>query len=567
MRRLPLLSLLSITALLASCQGRNEYVDPTLPGALSNPTRVNTVASSTPPPGALIASPAPDPLVTPTSSTRPVASAVPSPTASADTGDGADDQPVGNITVLEAPSNHQGDAAINLTLQLPLFSELSGVRKLGAVKVVIKRDGILLNPTIATATVDGARVIDQVAAVQVNHCESGAYMVQLDAQDVDGKSLGTAEYKFKLEAGGAHVVGAKMAYVLANGTSSLKLTVAETPAVYVQAGTPSSMTVMWQGNASATSKVVLNDSAGQYVTNKTGAADRQHVLRFTGLNAGTTYQYVAYEGDTQVGAGSFRTNDGPGTTTLKFACIGDSGQGTAGQFGVAKQLSAWKPNFVMHVGDLVYPSGAASAYGPYYVVPYRDLIASTVMYPVLGNHDYRTDNGQPWLNFFEAPRANPDDTERYYTFSSGNVQCFALDTNQDYAVGSAQYKWFEEQLKASTATWKIPFFHHPPYSSGWHGSDLKIRAALAPLFEKYHCQLVLTGHDHHYERTKPQNGVTYVVTGGGGAALRDVKPGIFDEVAQARYEFFAMTVNGEKMVIEAIDDKGTTFDSTTLSAK
>ena len=147
------------------------------------------------------------------------------------------------------------------------------------------------------------------------------------------------------------------------------------------------------------------------------------------------------------------------------------------------------------------------------------------------------------------------------------MQVFALDTNQAFDKASAQYKWLEQQLSASTSAWKIPVFHHPPYSSGAHGSDLTVRAALSPLFEKYKVQLVLTGHDHHYERTKPQNGVVYVVTGGGGAGLRSVKPSSFTEVAQSRLEFTALTVDGEKLVLEAIDDKGVAFDSTTLNAK
>jgi predicted phosphodiesterase len=554
---------LAITCLLFSCQSRTEpLLDPTFPGAVSDePAGVD----STPFP---VASPSGFPSATPASAApSPAASArvspTPVPTGEPDEVE-EDETTVDNITTLKAPANLQGDAAVQLALQLPLFSELD-VRALGSVKVVLKRDGVLTNPVVAQTEVAGARVVDQVAGVHVNGCEAGGYILQLEALDEDGQRLGAAETQFKLEAGGAKALSARMAYVFADGDTTLRLTVTETPAVYVQAGTTSAMTVMWKSGGATTSKVVLNDAKGAYLTNKTGAAGRSHQLRFTGLQAGATYHYVAYEADKEVGKGQFKTAAAATQTKFRFAALGDSGRGTTAQFAVARQMETWKPEFVLHTGDVIYPSGEASSYGPYFITPYRALIAGTVFYPSPGNHDYRTDKAQPYLDFFEAPRANLDDTERYYTFTHGNAQFFSLDTNQAYAKGSAQYTWLSEQLAASKATWKVPFFHHPPYSSGDHGSSMGVREALAPLFKQHKVQLVLTGHDHHYERTKPQDGTTYVVTGGGGADLRDVKPQSFTEVGQARYHFTALTIDGKRLIVEAIDQRGSVFDSTTLT--
>lgn len=565
MRRLPLLPALAITCLLISCQApAAPLLDPTIPGAVSDePAGVD----ATPFP---VVSPSGAGPVTPGSTApSPKASArvspTPVPTGEPDEVE-EDETTVDNITTLKAPANLQGDAAVQLALQLPLFAELD-VRTLGAVKVVLKRDGVLSNPTVAQTEVAGARVVDQVAGVHVNGCEAGGYILQLEALDEDGKRLGSAETQFKLEAGGAKALSARMAYAFADGDSTLRLTIEETPAVYVQAGTTSAMAVMWKSGGTTTSKVVLNDARGAYLTNKTGAAGRSHQLRFTGLQAGATYQYVAYEADKEVAKGQFKTARAATQTKFRFAALGDSGRGTTAQFAVARQMEAWKPEFVLHTGDVVYPDGAASSYGPYFITPYRALIASTVFYPSPGNHDYRTDKAQPYLDFFEVPRANLDDTERYYTFTHGNAQFFSLDTNQAYTKGSAQYTWLAEQLAASKATWKVPFFHHPPYSSGDHGSSLGVREAFAPLFKQHKVQLVLTGHDHHYERTKPQDGTTYVVTGGGGADLRDVKPQGFTEVGQARYHFTALTIDGERLIVEAIDQRGAVFDSTTLKAQ
>lgn len=566
MKRARLLSFVTLAACLAACQSNDVLVDPTLPGGFDDPPTPATVApgtSGTPRPST-------SPSGSPATGASPKASAPASVKPSASPGGEPDEveedeAPADNITRLTAPANRAGEAAVHVSLSLPLFSELPSARPLGKAKVVLKRDGVLLNSTIATAEVAGNRIVDGVASVQIEKCEAGSYILQVEAQDEAGRAMGSAELQFKLEQGGVRAIASRMAYVFEGTDTRLNVKLEETPAVYVQAGTPDGMTVLWTSAASVTAKVVLNDNQGVYVTNKTGAADRRHQLRFTGLKAGTPYQYVAYEGDTEVARGTFKTARAVDGAEFRFAALGDSGRGTSAQFAVSRQMSAWKPEFVLHTGDVVYPSGEASSYGPFFVQPYRELIANTVVYPTLGNHDYRTGKGQPFLDFFEVPRPAAEDTERYYTFKHGNVQFFALDTNQSYASGSVQHQWLDAALAASTATWKIPFFHHPPYSSGEHGSSTAVRAALGPLFEKHKVQLVLTGHDHHYERTKPQNSVVYIVTGGGGAELRDVKPQAFTALGQSKHHFVGLTARGKSLIVEAIDQRGAAFDSTTLT--
>ena len=107
--------------------------------------------------------------------------------------------------------------------------------------------------------------------------------------------------------------------------------------------------------------------------------------------------------------------------------------------------------------------------------------------------------------------------ERFYTFKKGNVRFFALDSNY---FDQTQADWLEKALADSTEDWKICFFHHPLYSSGGrHGSEVDLRAQLEPLFLKYGVQVVFAGHEHFYERLKPQKGIHYFVNGGG-AKLR-----------------------------------------------
>jgi hypothetical protein len=103
--------------------------------------------------------------------------------------------------------------------------------------------------------------------------------------------------------------------------------------------------------------------------------------------------------------------------------------------------------------------------------------------------------------------------------------------------------------------------HRPPYSSGVHGSDTGLRAKLAPVLEKHHVQLVLAGHDHDYERMKPQNGVSYVVTGGGGVGTRSVGTSSFTAFSSEVIHFVYVEVGADELVLHAIDATGQEFDS------
>ena len=133
---------------------------------------------------------------------------------------------------------------------------------------------------------------------------------------------------------------------------------------------------------------------------------------------------------------------------------------------------------------------------------------------VLGNHDYELGRGAYELKTLGMPG-------RYYTRKLGDVQLFFLDSN---AITTRQTRWLEQQLSESTAIWKVALFHHPPYTCGGHAGDTDVVRSWVPLFESYGVQLVLSGHDHNYQRFAPRNGVTYVVHGGGAARALSVAP-------------------------------------------
>ncbi len=146
------------------------------------------------------------------------------------------------------------------------------------------------------------------------------------------------------------------------------------------------------------------------------------------------------------------------------------------------------------------------------------------------------------------------------------VEIFILDSSTPQITGAAgpeQIAWLEGALSASTAPWKVAAFHHPPYSSGGRGSSVEVREVLEPLFVQYGVDLVLTGHDHHYERTVPLDGVTYVVSGAG-SKLRAAGASDFTAVSENTLQFMIAEATTDSLVLRAVGADGAIIDEFTL---
>ncbi len=467
------------------------------------------------------------------------------------------------LVTLEAPAEWRGANNLHLQLVMPNAEDpdADAVHETVAVDVELRKDGILRDPVVLRTRVDGERLAAGQVALLLANLKDESYELVVRAIDRADKTIGEAERDFGLDDGRS----APYLVRLPAARGDFKIDEASRP--YLQAGTPTSMTIMWTSARSITPAITVSDAAGAEVVAREEAAGTRHRFVLEGLEPGAAYRWTAREDGGAIASGTFHTNAGPEVRRLRFAAFGDSGRGTRAQFEVARRIAAWKPEFALVAGDVVYPNGEAKHYEPRFLAPYHELIKGAVFYPSLGNHDYRTNKAQPYLDFFEVPRAAEGDTERYYTFRWGHAEFFALDSNQDYGPASPQTRWFEKALAASEATWKVAFFHHPPYSGGTHGSTMKLREAWEPIFEKHDVQLVVSGHDHHYERMKPQeayvkDGVPthHVLTGGGGAGLRSVTPQAFTAHAASRHHFVGVTIDDRTLAYEAIDNRGTVFD-------
>jgi hypothetical protein len=283
----------------------------------------------------------------------------------------------------------------------------------------------------------------------------------------------------------------------------------------------------------------------------------QALAQINGLAPRTEYCYQL-RGLTEPAA--FVTAPLPGAgVPVRFVVFGDSGDGGSGQRAVLEQIGRVPFDLVLHTGDVAYTDGRLDQLEDYFFGVYAPLLKSIPFYPASGNHDYRTQQAAPFLEVFALPRnGDPSDPERYYSYDWGDVHFVVLDTER---ISTEQLTWLDADLASSALPWKVVYGHKPPFSSGAHGSSLSVRSSFVPILERHAVPLMLSGHEHSYERTLPLRGVTYVVTGGGGRSARDVGRSEFTAHSESALHFVQVEVRGDKLVLHAIDAVGREFDT------
>lgn len=351
---------------------------------------------------------------------------------------------------------------------------------------------------------------------------------------------------------------------------------------YLQDVTNHEATIVWRTAAGSTGSLAIRPALGvvspTLVTEPGVSTD--HALRVSGLQPGTLYRYsVRADGGVLGAEYEFHTAPPPGAAdSFSFDVWGDSGCECPAQFAVAAAMARTTPALLLHTGDMIYEAGEAALYDPRFFRPYSSTLASTPVYPTLGNHDVVTDNGAPWLRNFFLPGDGGTHTTRYYAFTWGNAHFIALDSEEDFGPTSAQYNWLLGDLAgpaARGATWRFAYFHKPPYSSGLgHGSDYALRETWAPLFERFGVDVVFAGHEHNYERSTPRRdyaavggtaAVVYIVTGGGGKQFYDVAHQPWTAYSAMIYHFVQVHLDGPHLRLEAIDSMGKVFDTMELN--
>ena len=250
--------------------------------------------------------------------------------------------------------------------------------------------------------------------------------------------------------------------------------------------------------------------------------------------------------------------------SVRFAVIGDTGSGSAKQREVGSMMIQYHAlfpfEFVLMMGDNMYGGEAPDDFVKKFSGPYKPLLDNKVkFYATLGNHDQSLQVNYENFNM---------SGKEYYRFKKGNVAFYSLNSNY---MDPKQVKWLEEELSRDTSEWKVCFFHHPPYSSAKkHGSDSQLREVVEPIFLKYGVDVVLTGHDHVYERIKPQKGIYYFVSGAGGKLrtgdIKATSP-LTEKSFDRDMHFMLFEVAGDQMYYQAISRTGDMIDSGVIARK
>lgn len=236
-----------------------------------------------------------------------------------------------------------------------------------------------------------------------------------------------------------------------------------------------------------------------------------------------------------------------------FALMGDSGSGDQPQQAVAKAMltyftTARRFPFVLMLGDNLYDDD----YNGEFLEPYKPLLDRGVkFYAALGNHDRDVE-----IHFKPF---NMGDKDRY-SFDEGNARFAALNSN--HPADPEQIKWLDGVYNDAGDKWRIAFFHHPLYSSGQHAAESRdvIRPALEDALVGNRVNVVFSGHEHLYERIKPQRGIHYFVSGGGGRNLYSVRKSDFDEVAVSQHHFMVAEIAGDRLLFEALTQSQKVLD-------
>lgn len=333
----------------------------------------------------------------------------------------------------------------------------------------------------------------------------------------------------------------------------------------------------------------VRDVTGEVVTRLADTeARRRHALRVTGLHPGTEYRYELREGDRLRGAGSLRTSPADDRAPVEFAFLGDSGgqpwwiwlqnapvaywlartdwlPTSAEVTGIGAALAQARPDFVLHLGDIVYPNGRHAHYTTGFFRPFAALLANSPLYAVLGNHDLMDANGLQALANLHLPRGATTGDGRCYSFAWGAVRVIALHCDPDhgagrYGPGHPTHDFLMAELPRCSEPWLVVMSHFPILSASRQRNRADLMQSLLPALKEYAVSLYLSGHDHCYQRFGAAGDVPLVVSGGGGKSLYEVRPDPAAVKLASVYHWCRAVVQGDRCDVRAIDLAGTEID-------
>ena len=340
---------------------------------------------------------------------------------------------------------------------------------------------------------------------------------------------------------------------------------------YLQNVSQTGITIRWKTDFSQIGKVEYGLDSSYGFVEEEKEPKKYHKIQLKNLKPDTIYHYRIKSGSIYTQDSIFRTAPSS-KSSFSFIVYGDTRANSSFEpfskeykLLVQTMLFNNPQTIIFHLGDFCY-TGALDEWKSQFFYPTKDILRTTVLYPVIGNHEYA--NRDIYKNYYSVFGKGAGSADFYYSFNYGNVHFIVLDTNQKYEVGSSQYNWLLNDLnspQAVNAKWIIVLMHHPAYSS--YRPSLKIQESLVPLFEKKGVDVVFQGHDHFYERHY-KDGVYYIVSGGGGAPLK--KQGDKTEYRQfyARtFEYVLVNASPKFLSLAVYDINGEVIDNLIINSK
>jgi len=344
-------------------------------------------------------------------------------------------------------------------------------------------------------------------------------------------------------------------------------------APYLHHVTQDAVTISWESVGPGPARIDLLDSTGTVTRSVMSQSDDSfHEVRIKNLNSSTAYRYRIAIGVPRIRANGraelrfhpqtkpaqFFTAPGE-NDPFNFLFIGDSRFGAS----VHRQLSdlmladhhKHKANLLLHAGDIVTTGFSWDLWQERFFAPAQDLLRQVPIYPTPGNHEI---NQRLYYDYFDLPH-----NEAWYHVRYGMVDFYSINSNVDYRKGSEQYEWLQKVLQEGQARWKVALLHHPPYSCarGRKKEGEHLREHIVPLLEQYGVHLALLGHDHVYGRSRDINGVTYVISGGGGSPLYTSVLDDYMVKCEKAYNYVRFHVSEDEIQWEAIDENGGLLES------
>ena len=232
---------------------------------------------------------------------------------------------------------------------------------------------------------------------------------------------------------------------------------------------------------------------------------------------------------------------------------------------------------VFTLGDNAYPDGSERDYALCFTPSWGDTAKRIIsrIRPSPGNHEHETDEAAPYYKYFGDRAGSP--RKGYYSYDLGEWHVVVLNSeivvNRIFSAKEQadQEEWLREDLKGNSKKCAVAYFHHPRYSSGWHGGDTRLTGIWRVLYEGG-VDLVLAGHDHNYERFRPLTplgtvdttaGIVQILAGTGGGGLRNFRSTIAPHSAfrlQGYYGVVKLTLGAEEWRSAFIDTNGTVWD-------